>query len=114
MTTQEQRAAFGATVRRLREARRWSQADLAEQLGVAPTTVAKWEQGGGARDERVRSIEAVFGLDGGALGWLLGQTQPPEMHTPEIALEADDSIPAEHKRTLLAHLAEVRKIAEGS
>ena len=40
----------GSTVRRLREARGMTQADLAEQIGVSSKTVSKWETGKGLPD----------------------------------------------------------------
>ncbi len=36
---------FGATIRRLRKARAWSQADLGERLGTSLSTVSKLENG---------------------------------------------------------------------
>jgi transcriptional regulator with XRE-family HTH domain len=33
------------TIRQLRQARGWTQADVADQLGVTPWTVAAWERG---------------------------------------------------------------------
>lgn len=36
---------FGDTLARLREGRGWSQAKLAQKVGVAPETVAAWESG---------------------------------------------------------------------
>ncbi len=33
------------TIRQLRQARDWSQWDLAERLGVRPHTVSRWERG---------------------------------------------------------------------
>jgi transcriptional regulator with XRE-family HTH domain len=106
----EQRATFGEAVRRLREARGWSQHDLAERLGLVDSAVANWEQGGGARSSNVAALENLFGLEPGHLGWILGQSRPPAIHSPEDAIKADDRIPEPHKRTLLAHLAEVRKL----
>ncbi len=111
MTTQQQRDAFGSTVRRLREARGWSQQALGLKVGVTASAVTQWERGTGAREEHVRALEDLFEQTPGSLGWILGQAPPPAMHSPEDAIEADPDIPAEHKRTLLAHLAEVRRIA---
>jgi len=33
------------TIRQLREARGWSQAELAHRVGVAPSTIYNWERG---------------------------------------------------------------------
>ena len=40
----------GATVKALREARKLTQADLAEMIGVSSKTVSKWETGKGLPD----------------------------------------------------------------
>lgn len=111
MPSNEQRATFGEAVRRLREARGWSQHDLAERLGLVDSAVANWEQGGGARKATVVALEKLFGLEDGHLGWILGQARLPAMPEPEDAIRADDRIPEDHKETLLAHLAAVRRQA---
>lgn len=115
MSTTQQRAYFGATVKRLREEHGWTRRDLADRLGVGVTAIGNWEQGlRGAEEQNVVALERVFELEPGTLGWILGQSPPPEIHSPEMAIEADESIPPEHRRTLLAHLAEIRRInAEG-
>lgn len=115
MSTTQQRAYFGATVKRLREERGWTRRELADRLGVGVTAVGNWEQGlRGAEEQNVVAMEAAFDKEPGTLGWILGQSPPPEIHSPEIAIEADDSIAPEQKRPLLAHLAEIRRInAEG-
>lgn len=112
MPSNEQRATFGEAVRRLREARGWSQHDLAERLGLVDSAVANWEQGHGARSTTVVELETLFGLEPGHLGWILGHARPPAMHSPEDAIRADDRIPDDHKETLLGHLAAVRRLAE--
>jgi transcriptional regulator with XRE-family HTH domain len=113
VSTEKQRVTFGATVRRLREARGWSQNDLASRLGVTGGAVAQWEQGAtGPREQNVVQLEELFDTPG-QLGWIIGQGPPPAVHSPEDAIEADPRIPEHHKRTLLAHLAEIRRIASG-
>ncbi len=112
MTTSDQRARFGAKVRRYREARGWSQLALSSRLDVTASAVAQWEQGrGGAREEHVQALEVLFELDPGTLGADLGHAPSPVTQPPEDAIESAEWIPDEHKRTLLAHLAEVRRIA---
>lgn len=110
MTTHPHRATFGAKVRELREARGWTQKDLAQRLGMSNGAIAGWEQGGTAKEPVVVRLEDLFELEPGTLGSILGYAPPPEVPLPEDAIEADATIPPEHKRTLLAHLAEVRRI----
>lgn len=112
VSTEKQRETFGATVRQLREARGWSQSDLASRLGVTGGAVHQWEIGAvGAREANVVQLEELFGLASGTLGSHLGQAPHPEMPAPENAIRADSEIPPDLKRTLLAHLAEIRRIA---
>lgn len=112
MTTQEQRANFGRAVRRRREELGLLQRELAEQIGVTESAVANWEQGTtGARERNVVALEDALGMARGELGWHIGQATPPGLHSPEIAIGADEKIPADHKRILLAALAESRRIA---
>jgi len=111
VTTRRQRdlrAKFGARVRQERQALGWSQARLAEELSTAPSTVAYWEQGGGATEEYVDALEALFGLEPGTLGWMLGYKDPPSRLRTEDAIERDDNIPEGYKRVLRAALAEIR------
>lgn len=112
MTTREQRANFGRAARVRREERGLTQRELAQRIGVTESAVANWEQGTtGARERNVVALEDALDMERGELGWHIGQATPPGLHSPEIAIGADDKIPADHKRTLLAHLAEVRRIA---
>ncbi|WP_344231449.1 helix-turn-helix transcriptional regulator [Kribbella hippodromi] len=73
---------LGAKIRQLREERRWSQSDLADQLSrlgfdLHQTTIAKMEAG--RRPLRVSEAVAVAhvcGLPAGALFWLPVQGEP--------------------------------------
>lgn len=51
------------TIRQLREAHRWTQADLAYATGVTPSTVYNWERGRyEPKASQVRSLATVFGV----------------------------------------------------
>jgi len=64
------------TIRQLREAKNWTQAELAHRAGVAPSTIYNWERGkfeprvGQLRDLAaalgVRMDEIALVLEGGA------------------------------------------------
>jgi transcriptional regulator with XRE-family HTH domain len=108
----ELRAAFGDAVKRARAARGWTLRELARRCEVAPNAVSQWESGRGAREDSVAKLEEVFGFPDGHLGWMLGYSLPPPSVSAEAAIAGDPSIPDEHKATLLAHLAEVRRIVE--
>ncbi len=51
------------TIRQLRQARTWTQADLAGRLGVHPWTVAAWERGQVAPQPRHQTrLSLLFGV----------------------------------------------------
>jgi transcriptional regulator with XRE-family HTH domain len=51
------------TIRELREAKGWTQQDLAYQLGVAVSTVSTWEQGRfEPRATQLRKLAQVLGV----------------------------------------------------
>lgn len=57
------------TTIRIELARRgWRQADLAEKLGIRPTTLSSWLSGSyDGPPDLTQRIEVALGLDGGAL-----------------------------------------------
>jgi len=51
------------TIRQLREAREWSQLELANRLGVTPSTVYNWERGRNEpRISQLRAMALAFGV----------------------------------------------------
>lgn len=51
------------TIRQLREARGWTQLELANRLGVTPVTVYNWEQGRSEpRVSQFRQLAHLFGV----------------------------------------------------
>ena len=53
----------GATIRRLRESRNLTQAELAERIGVSSKTVSKWETGKGLPDiSRLQPLAGALGV----------------------------------------------------
>ena len=51
------------TIRELREAREWSQAELAHRVGTAPSTIYKWESGKVVPHVlQLRKLADVFGV----------------------------------------------------
>ena len=57
VTTEE----LGARIRELREARRWSQADLARMLDVSVRTVGNWEVGRNHPRSSMGALREIFG-----------------------------------------------------
>lgn len=54
---------ISTTILRLRQERGWSQQDLARRLGVAKSTVLKWETGAvEPRLRQLRELSSVFGV----------------------------------------------------
>ena len=51
------------TIRELREAQGWTQLELANKLGVTPTTVYTWERGKfDPRASQLRKLAVAFGV----------------------------------------------------
>jgi transcriptional regulator with XRE-family HTH domain len=106
-----QLAAFGHAVRQAREAKNWSKARLAREIGVVPSFVAQMEAGeSGASEQRLIALEAALDRVG-QLGWIIGYGPPPTVSSPEVAIQADSSLSGDEKRILLATLTEIRRIA---
>ncbi len=57
----------GNSVRRLREARLWTQEELARQCGVHPRTVQRVEAQGTVSAQTLKAIAGVLGVDASAL-----------------------------------------------
>ena len=51
----------GRTIRRLREARGWTQERLAPELGVGMRTVGSWERGETVPQNRLGMLQEIFG-----------------------------------------------------
>jgi transcriptional regulator with XRE-family HTH domain len=75
----------GDLIRRAREARGWTQEELATAVGVGPRTIGNWERGATIPRNRAGKLHAIFG--------------------DEIS---DDSSPA----SPLAHLSDLDLLAE--
>lgn len=56
----------GARIAKRRHQLGWSQVELAEKLGVSPSTVANWERGAAYPKKKLGKVEQVLGvsLDG--------------------------------------------------
>ncbi len=51
------------TIRELRQERQWTQLELANRLGVTPSTVYNWERGNWEpRASQLRQLAALFGV----------------------------------------------------
>ena len=64
---------FGSTLLRLRKERGWTQAYLAEQIGISPQSISKWECGIGYPD--VTLFPAIAALFSVPIGGLFGDTK---------------------------------------
>jgi transcriptional regulator with XRE-family HTH domain len=104
----KQLAAFGREVRRAREAKGMSKAELARRIGVRPSAVTQWEAGEtGARGHTIAKLEEVLDRPG-QLGWIIGYGSPPAVSSIEAAIEADGTLTDKEKRAVIALLAELR------
>ncbi len=65
------------TVRQLRQARGWTQQDVAEQLGVDRDMVSRWERGERVPRARMRQrLEELFGVGVGEIAFGQMDEQP--------------------------------------
>lgn len=63
--------AWGAALRRMREARDWTQVDLAREMGYDPSVISKLETGASAASEQhARAADRAFGTPGVFSSWL--------------------------------------------
>ena len=53
---------IGARIARRRHQLGWSQVELAEQLGVSPSSVANWERGAAYPKKKIGKVEQVLGI----------------------------------------------------
>lgn len=72
----------GDQIRRMREARKMTQAELATAIGVGPRTVTNWETGSTVPRNRIGRLEEFFGLD-------TNGTDDPIRTASEVALLAE-------------------------
>jgi transcriptional regulator with XRE-family HTH domain len=67
---------FGERVRELRRARKWTQNDLADRLGLDRTTISKWERQGGSEPD-IATIDKLANVFDVNTDYLLGRTNDP-------------------------------------
>lgn len=77
-------------LRELRARRRWTQADLARELGTTPQTVSRWEQGSPPQAGLRRRLDALLGGDAGATGAINQVLQFPVALTAVPTGSVDD------------------------
>lgn len=53
---------LGQRIRRLRESRKWSQAELGDLVGVSSRTIGNWERDESAPRNRLGTLQEVFGV----------------------------------------------------
>jgi transcriptional regulator with XRE-family HTH domain len=103
--------AFGDAIRQARLAKGWSKAQLAREIRVVPSFIDQLEAGeSGASQQTLITLEAKLDRVG-QLGWIIGYGPPPAIASPEVAVQADESLSDNEKRILLATLTEIRQIA---
>lgn len=64
-----------------REARGWTQAQLAQAIGTTQQTVQRWESG--QTDPKISQVEAVSKALGITMSFLLGMDEPKQAQPPE-------------------------------
>lgn len=68
---------MGERIRYLREAKSWTQGDLAEKLGVGVATVSGWEIG--TRTPRIDTLGQIAATLGTTASWLMGEDPATEI-----------------------------------
>lgn len=77
---------IGTRIARRRHQLGWTQIELAEQLGVSPSTVANWERGASYPKKKFGKVEQVLGI-------VLGEEpEQAEKLSPEEAAELREHI----------------------
>ena len=88
MSGQAQRSPLNTSLRELRKQRGWTQAELAEALGVTDLTVRRWELGQTTPSVyHVKKLCDLFGKSPQELG-LLQQRQPSRACGKELAVSS--------------------------
>jgi transcriptional regulator with XRE-family HTH domain len=68
------------TLRELRDIQGWSQAMLAAQLGISPSTVYNWEAGKTEpRPRQLRALERLFNVPMGSIALVEQETAKKEL-----------------------------------
>jgi transcriptional regulator with XRE-family HTH domain len=90
-------SARGDALRAAREAKPWTQAQLAAAAGVSPRTVIRAEAGGDATAETLMALCAALGIDSGSLPSGGGEREgiaPAEAETPQDPIPPVEIEPA--------------------
>ena len=79
---------IGERIRELRVARKWTQNDLADKLGLDRTTISKWERQGGSEPDvaTINKLADIFDVNS---DYLLGRTNTP---TPAKTCELPQTV----------------------
>lgn len=88
----------GQQIRRAREARRWTQEDLARELGVGTRSIGRWERGEAVPRSAIGALQQVLGLGDET------STQPP--HVPSVTEASNAELIAELARRLAQNRSE--------
>lgn len=94
---------LGTRIRRARERKRWSQAQLAAALGVGTRTVGSWERGEAEPRNAIGALEDVLGVD------LTSDSQPDPDREKLVSLDIDPEV----KRRLIEAYDAIPSTADG-
>ena len=92
------KAALGKRIMQLREARDWSQAELARRVGVERTTLLRWERGATPPLGKLLALSQVLETTLDAL--IAGRTADP----------APESLTPEQRRAAAGHLNQIASL----
>ena len=75
----------GEEIRRLRKEKKWTQQDLANEVGVAKTTVLDWEKNRYSPEgKNVNNLARALNV---SIAYLMGETDEPRPRTREESFE---------------------------
>lgn len=81
-------------LKELRQEKKLSQKELAENIGVHYRTLQNWENGESQiKPEKAQQLADFFGV---SVGYLLGYTNNPKLYSDEIAIEPEEGVVLTH------------------
>lgn len=86
---------IGTRIARRRHQLKWSQVELAERLGVSPTSVANWERGASYPKKKWGLVEQVLGIT-------LDEEPEPDIMPPGLRERVREILPPDRAKVVEA------------
>ena len=95
---------IGARIARRRHQLDWTQVELAERLGVSPSTVANWERGAAYPKKKLGKVEHVLGIELDDPEPAEPEERPTPAQLADLRANIRENLPAEVAARWLAAL----------